>query len=59
MRPAELSWALRQNPPEGVELIEPAAPVEIDHEVLIYRFADPDAIPVRVTITLDVDAPAY
>lgn len=59
MRPAELSWALRQHPPEGVELIEPAAPDELDHEVLLYRFADPDAIPVRVTITLDFDAPAY
>lgn len=59
MQPAELSWAPRQSPPEEVELIQLAAPLEIDHEVLVYRFADSDAIPVRVTITLDMDAPAY
>ena len=59
MRPAELSHYIRQavlSIHEDIELIEPEAPREIDHEELVFRFRDPDAPPLRVVITIDPTA---
>lgn len=59
MRPAELSHFIRQavlSIHEDIELIEPEAPLELDHEELIFRFRDQEAPPLRVVITVDPTA---
>lgn len=59
MRPAELSHYLRLAASaihEDIELVEPEAPLQLDHEELVFRFRDPTAAPLRVVITIDATA---
>lgn len=59
MRPAELSHFIRHAAAaihEEIELVEPEAPIELDHEELVFRFRDAAAPPLRVVITIDATA---